>query len=137
MENRTADEIAIRELLESWAHATKQNRKDDVLANHSPSLVIFDVLPPMKYDSAESYRRSWDNWQPETDSDAQFELENLIVAAGSNVGFAHCFIRCGGTLPSGKKLEDVVRATFCLEKTGGIWSVSHQHVSKPFQVSSG
>ncbi len=132
-----ADETAIRQLLESWAEATRQNRKNDVLKNHLPSLVIFDVLPPMKYSSAESYRRSWDEWQPETQGEGQFELEDLVVTCGSNVAFAHCFIRCGGTLSSGQTFQDVVRATFCLEKIDGMWKVSHQHVSKPLQMSKG
>ena len=65
---KTANEAAseVRAVLEAWAKATRENRKDEVLKNHVPDLVIFDVLPPMKYDSAESYRRSWGDWQPET-----------------------------------------------------------------------
>jgi ketosteroid isomerase-like protein len=59
-------ETEVRAVIEAWAKATRQNRKDDVLKNHVSDLVVFDVLPPMKYESAESYRRSWDGWQPET-----------------------------------------------------------------------
>jgi ketosteroid isomerase-like protein len=32
--------------------------------------------------------------------------------------------------------EDLVRATFCLEKSAGAWRITHQHVSKPLQPSS-
>ena len=120
-------------MLESWAKATRQNRKDDILKNHTPDLVIFDVLPPMKYESAEPYRRSWDDWQPETQGEGQFELENLAVTVGSNVAFAHCFISCGGTMPDGRSFQDLVRATFCLKKLKGSWKVMHQHISKPFE----
>lgn len=125
----------VREVLEGWAKATRQNRKDDVLKNHASDLVIFDVLPPMKYESAESYRRSWDDWQPKTQGEGQFDLENLAVTAGSDVAFAHCFIRCGGTMPDGRSFQDLVRATFCLKKSGGSWKVLHQHISKPFEHS--
>ena len=69
----------IYEVIESWAKATRENRKADILANHSSDLVIFDVLPPMKYESAAEYRASWDDWQPETDGDAQFDIENLSI----------------------------------------------------------
>ena|SRR5438477_9646979 len=130
--NRTgADEV--RALLESWAKATRENRKDDILKNHSPDLVIFDVLPPMKYDSAESYRRSWGDWQPQTQGDARFDLEDLSIAATSDMAAAHCFIRCGGVTPDGRQFQDLVRATFCLRKSSGIWKVFHQHVSKPLE----
>jgi len=64
MSEMNAAETQVRAVLEDWANATQQNRKDEILKNHVPDLVIFDVLPPMKYESAESYRRSWDDWQP-------------------------------------------------------------------------
>ena len=133
MNERNGSENQIRAVLEAWARATRENHQDDVLKNHVPDLVIFDVLPPMKYESADAYRRSWGDWQPEVQSETQFDLENLTVTTGSDVAFAHCFIRCGGTTPNGRSFQDLVRATFCLQKIDGEWKVSHQHVSKPFQ----
>lgn len=126
-------ETGVRVVLEAWAKATRQNRQDDVLKNHVSDLVIFDVLPPMKYESAESYRRSWGEWQPEVQREGLFDLEDLSVTAGIDVAFAHCFIRCGGTMPNGRLFEDVVRATFCLRRIDGLWKISHQHVSKPLK----
>ena len=129
----TEAETHIRAVLEAWAAATRQNRRADVLKNHAPDLVIFDVLPPMKYESAEAYQRSWGDWQPVAQGEGQFDLENLSVTAGADVAFAHCFIRCGGTLPDGRTFQDLVRATFCLRRIEGLWKVAHQHVSKPLQ----
>ena len=68
-------------MLESCAKATRENREDDILKNHAPDLVIFDVLPPMKYDSAAAYRASWGDWQPEIQGEGQFALENRVVNA--------------------------------------------------------
>jgi ketosteroid isomerase-like protein len=124
----------VRTVLEEWAAATRQNRRNDILQHHSANLVIFDVLPPMKYESAESYQQSWDEWQPDTQHDdaTVFDLENLTITAGiGDIAFAHCFIRCGDTLPDGSTFQDLVRATFCLQKIEGSWRVEHQHVSKP------
>ena len=129
----TQADISVQAVLEAWATATRLNRQDEVLKNHVADLVIFDVLPPMKYESAESYRRSWDQWQPEAQEEGQFELEDLSVTAGTDVAFAHCFIRCGGPMPDGRTFQDVVRATFCLRKLDGSWKVSHQHISKPLR----
>jgi ketosteroid isomerase-like protein len=126
-----ADESQIRNLLEQWALATRQGRTPDVLKRHAPDLLVYDVLPPMKYEGAETYRRSWDDWQPATRGQARFDLEDLSVTAGAEVAYATCFIRCGGTLTSGRTFEDVVRATFCLRKARDGWLVAHQHVSKP------
>ena len=119
-------------VIEAWAEATRQKRKDEILKNHTPDLVIFDVLLPMKYDSAESYWRCWDVWQPKTQGDLQFDLENLSITAGTDVAFAHCFIRCGGRLSHGRTFHDLVRATFCLKKVENSWKILHQHISKPY-----
>jgi len=137
MEETTIAETAVREVVEAWAKATRQNSKDEILRNHVPDLVIFDVLPPMKYESTESYRRSWEDWQPQTQGEGKFDLENLSVTAGAEVAFAHCFIRCGGSMPNGRTFQDLVRATFCLRKLDGLWKVSHQHISKPLQQAGG
>ncbi|WP_411871127.1 YybH family protein [Vulcanococcus limneticus] len=127
----TAD-AEVRTVLEEWAEATRLGRRDEILKHHSANLVIFDVLPPMMYAGAEAYKRSWDEWQPGTQGEAVFNLENLTITAGSDVAFAHSFIRCGGTLPDGTTFQDLVRATFCLRKVDGSWLVEHQHVSKPY-----
>jgi ketosteroid isomerase-like protein len=136
MSNIKASQTQVHAILEEWAKATRQNRKDEILKNHVPDLVVFDVLPPMKYESAESYRQSWDDWQPETQGEGQFDLENLSVTVSTDLAFAHCFIRCGGTMPDGHTFQDLVRATFCLKQVDGTWKILHQHISKPIQQSS-
>jgi ketosteroid isomerase-like protein len=135
--NSHIDQEQVRRILEQWASATRKNMRDDILKNHAPDVLIYDVLPPMKYDGAEAYRRGWDDWQPDTQGEGRFDLQNLSIVAGADVAFAHCFIQCGGTLPDGKTFEDLVRATFCLKKTGGAWRIQHQHISKPFRLNAG
>ena len=131
----TADEAQVRDLLHQWASATRKGLRDDILANHLSDALIYDVLAPMKYEGAAAYRQSWDEWQPDTQGEGQFELQDLSVTVGGDVAFAHGFIKCGGVLPDGKRFEDLVRATFCLRKDSGSWKVAHQHISKPIQMS--
>jgi ketosteroid isomerase-like protein len=129
------DEAQVRLVLQQWATATRKGQRDHVLANHLPDVLIYDVLAPMKYEGATAYRQSWDEWQPDTQGEGQFDLQDLFVTAGVDVAFAHCFIKCGGVFPNGKTFEDLVRATFCLRKVSGSWKVAHQHISKPIQLS--
>ena len=131
------DDAEITDLLQQWASATRRAQREIVLVNHLPDVLIYDVLAPMKYEGTAAYRKSWDEWQPATQGEGQFELEDLSVTAGTDVAFAHGFIRCGGVLPTGKKFEDVVRATFCLRRVAGSWKVAHQHISKPIHLKSG
>ena len=126
------DEGLIRTLLDDWTRATREGRDDEVLAAHAADVMIYDVLPPLRYTSAREYRASWDDWQPDAQGAMRFELEELEVRAGDDTAFAFGLLHCGGTLPDGKTFSDTVRATFCLGKTGGQWRVVHQHLSKPF-----
>lgn len=132
----TTPKTEINDVLQQWTKATRTGEQDEILANHLSDVLIYDVLAPMKYDGAAAYRASWGDWQPETNGEGQFDLEDLEITAGDSVAFAHGFIRCGGELPDGKKFEDLVRATFCLRKVSGQWKVAHQHISKPISVSS-
>jgi ketosteroid isomerase-like protein len=129
------DETQVRLVLQRRAAATRKGQRDHVLDNHLPDVLIYDVLAPMKYEGATAYRQSWDEWQPDTQGEGQFDLQDLSVTAGVDAAFAHCFIKCGGVLPNGKTFEDLVRATFCLRKVSGSWKVAHQHISKPIQRS--
>ena len=130
-----SDEQQIRKVLEQYADATREGRRDDILANHTPDVLIFDPLPPLQHDGADAYRKSWDDWWPETDGPGAFNLRDLRVTAGHDVAFAHAIIECGGTQPDGTTFRDTVRGTYCLRKIGGRWLITHQHVSMP--VSSG
>lgn len=131
------DENQIRQLLKNWALATRKGVLDEILVHHAKDVLIYDVLPPMKYESAAAYRRSWGDWHPDTQGEGKFELQDLAVVAGKDVAYAHCFIQCGGMLQNGETFEDLVRATFYLQKADGAWKVTHQHGSKPFQSSGG
>jgi ketosteroid isomerase-like protein len=133
----TTDETQVRDLLQQWATATQRGQRNDVLANHLADVLIYDVLAPMKYEGVAAYRKSWDDWQPDTQGEGQFELQDLAVTAGADVAFAHGFIKCGGVLPNGKRFEDLVRATFCLRKENASWKIAHQHISKPIQFTGG
>jgi ketosteroid isomerase-like protein len=136
MKNETSnlDNAAlVRQVINQWAYATRKGHHEDVLVNHADNVLIFDVLPPMKYEGAAAYRRSWDEWQPDTQGEGTFELLDLVVIPGAEISFAHCFIHCGGALPDGSTFEDLVRATFCLQKFDTQWKVTHQHISKPFE----
>jgi len=128
------DELAIRALLDEWTRSTREGRKDEVLKNHDDNVLIYDVLPPMKYESASAYRESWEEWQPDAQGEMRFELENVSVTAGTDVAFAHGILQCGGTLPDGNTFQDTVRATFCLRKICTQLIVFHQHISKPYDI---
>jgi ketosteroid isomerase-like protein len=122
----------IEKILRAWTRTTREGPPDDVLKNHSDDAQIYDVLPPMKYESLAAYRASWPEWQPDAQGELLFELEDVSVTASSEVAFAHGILQCGGMLSNGSSFRDTVRATFCLRNIEGSWKIIHQHISKPY-----
>jgi ketosteroid isomerase-like protein len=134
MDTTRRDEDEIRALLDRWAEATRHDRRDAILADWAAEARVFDVLPPLAFDGAQAYRSSWDAWQPPFELPSLFEIHDLAITAGGDVAFAHFLLRCGGTLPDGKRIEDWARGTVCLHKGADGWRVRHQHVSMPLPV---
>jgi ketosteroid isomerase-like protein len=127
---KTAEQL-ITELLERWAKATSEDKKEEILPSHDEAAVIYDVLPPLSYQGTNEYKKSWGEWQPHFEIPSLFEIHDLKIYAGETHAFCHGFIRCGGTLPGGGIVEDDVRATFCLTFDAGAWRIMHQHISMP------
>jgi ketosteroid isomerase-like protein len=90
--SNTANETQIRMLLQKWAEATRHARNDEVLSNHASDALIFDVLPPLKYEGTDTYRKSWDQWQPSFEIPSLFEIHELSITAGADVAFSHFLI---------------------------------------------
>ncbi len=131
--SKVTNEAQIRQQLDDWAKATREGDDDAVLSNHASDLLIFDVLAPLQYKGAETYRKSWDEWRPTDDvGEALFEIHELGITAGETVAFAHCLIECGK-----KTNPDWVRTTFCLQKSDGKWMITHQHGSMPVSRKGG
>lgn len=121
----------VADLLHAWADRTSRGLLDDILRDHAPEAVIFDVLPPLRHDGTAAYRATWSDWQPRTEGAFTFRLEDLQITTGSEIAFAHGLLRCGGTTTEGRAFTDLVRATFCLVHGPQGWRIAHQHISAP------
>jgi uncharacterized protein (TIGR02246 family) len=131
-DERSADERAVRELIERWAHAVHAGDLDAVLADHDSEIVMFDVPPPNDgVRGIDAYRETWPpffEWQRQG---AMFELDTLEVTAGDDVAFAHALLRCD--VPDALAAEPTkrLRLTIGLRKASGRWTVTHEHHSFP------
>jgi uncharacterized protein YndB with AHSA1/START domain/ketosteroid isomerase-like protein len=118
----------IRALLESWAAAVRRHDMPAILALHAPDIVMFDLPPPLQAKGLEDYERTWDLFFQYHRVSQAFDIEELSIVAGDDVGFAFGIMRCGaGRDPAGFQF----RVTIGLRRIDGAWCVVHEHHSLP------
>ena len=128
------DEEQIRQLVQRWARAVHDGDLDGVLADHADDIVMFDVPPPDEgVRGIDAYRDCWPpffEWQRQG---AVFDVVELSVTAGTDVGFAVALLRCGTPDELAQDPGRRLRLTLGLRKQQGRWVVAHEHHSFPLR----
>ncbi len=99
--------------------------------------MVFDIVPPLQYVGAETFRNHWDEGFSSIQGPFGYEIADLSITVGDDVAFTHCLGRSSATLPTGQKIGNWLRWTACFRKIGGKWLIVHEHVSVPFDVKTG
>lgn len=128
---KSADEAAIRELVEKWASAVRARDLTGILASHSPEIVMFDVPPPLVSKGIDAYRKTWELFFSWADDPVVFDFNEMDVTAGDDVAFVTALMKCAGTETNGERTRLEFRLTIGLRKIGGRWIVMHEHHSIP------
>ncbi|MFH8571105.1 YybH family protein [Streptomyces sp. NPDC017993] len=130
---RTADEAALRALLEDRVAATAARDARRFLAPCAPDVVQFDLAPPLQLKGAEALdREAVETWYATWDGTIEITLTEVGITVGDDVAFSHSLNRMHGTKSDGSQVELWSRATVGFRKTGGSWRITHTHDSVPF-----
>ena len=121
----------VRQLVEEWAGAVRRNDLAGILRNHSPSILMFDVPPPLQSEGIDAYTRTWDVFFSWSHDPVVFDIAEMSVTAGREVAFVAAVMRCSGRETSGEDIELEFRLTVGLRKIAGRWIVMHEHHSIP------
>jgi NAD(P)H-dependent FMN reductase/ketosteroid isomerase-like protein len=104
---------------------------------YAPAVVSFDVEPPLQHVGVDAKLKNWARAFT-LFQDVSYELRDLAVEVGGDIGFAHAFGRLSGTLATGDRTDGMwVRATFCFRRIDGDWLITHDQASIPVDVLSG
>lgn len=130
-QSSTKDAVAIRNLLEDWASAVRKKDLVGILHNHSPSILMFDVPPPLQSKGIEAYTKTWDLFFSWAHDPVVFDIREMDITAGDDVAFVAALMRCAGTEANGEDIELDFRLTIGLRKIENEWVVTHEHHSIP------
>lgn len=117
------------------------NAKDSakIMANyeHSPTLVVFDLLPPRQYTGWEAYKKDWEGVLAGCKSAPKLEMTELAIDAGADFGFGHNIQHMSCTGTNGAPMDLTFRVTDGYRKIHGKWLIAHEHVSVPVDLETG
>ena len=133
------EEAAIRALIDRWTKAAQEKNVDGVMSiyQRGPSLVAYDLVPPLQYKGWDAYRADYKAFFDHYDGPIEFEFRDLVIAAAATFGYSHELQRVSGTLKGGQKAAFWLRVTDVYHKIGGQWRVVHEHVSVPTNLETG
>jgi ketosteroid isomerase-like protein len=132
---RSSDEAEIRQLIDSRLEAIHAKDTNAVMASSAPDFLLFDLAPPLQHRGADMNRKGLEEWFTTFRGAVGYELRDLSITAGDEVAFGHSLARISGARTDGTQTDVWVRATLCLRRIGGKWTIAHEHVSVPFEMA--
>jgi uncharacterized protein (TIGR02246 family) len=138
MKSRQAtDEAQLRQIIEDWAQAVRSKDIDQLTSNYASDVLLFDVVNQLQHVGSAAVRTRAMQWIASFEGSIGYEVRDLRITTDNNVAFCHSLNGINATTKDGQKVAMWVRATVCFRKMDGMWRVTHEHSSVPFDGESG
>ena len=124
------NETEIRQLINNWAKAVRENNMEGIMAFHASDMVMYDVPPPFESIGLDAYRETWDTFFKYTRAGV-FDIDELHVVAGDDVAFCYAKMHCEDKANKEDYERLDFRLTIGLKKVNGQWVILHEHHSIP------
>jgi uncharacterized protein (TIGR02246 family) len=133
---RGTGEAEIRSLVADSVKALRAKDIDRLVASYAPDVMLFDVVNPLRSRGADTVRKRLEDWLTFQDP-IEYEVRDLSISTAGDVAFSHSLNHVSATTKDGKKLDMWWRASVGYQKLDGKWLITHEHVSVPFDMTSG
>lgn len=135
---KSKDETEIRQSIESFIRAFRAKDVQGILACYAPNVVAFDMMPPLRHNGIQSWRKVWEQSIPMMDGTIDAEVRDLTIDVASSGDMALCHGLNHFVMKGGKEDADMwFRWTAGFHKINGKWLVTHEHTSVPSEMESG
>ena len=132
------DEAQIRELIAKWRRALEAKDLDGLTADYAPDALLFDVKPPHRLQGPAAIRQVWEQCFPHFPAKFKSEHHDLKFVVGEDVAFVYGLHHIKPIDPPNHPAgQSWIRVTACYKKVNGRWLVAHEHVSMPFDCTTG
>jgi uncharacterized protein (TIGR02246 family) len=129
----TPDEEAIVDVLESVQRAHQSKDAAAIAEAFTPDAVLFSLAPPLT--NRGLVRAELEKWLASWDGGVSLSAAELAITVDGSLAVARCLTRMQGrNQEEGAPVDLWYRTTIVLEKSGGVWRITHQHDSVPFYM---
>ena len=133
-----SDEAEIRRLIADWSRALEAKDLDGLVAKYVDDAVLYDVKPPYLTRGPAAIRQVWQDCLPYFPAKFKSEHRDLKISVGGDVAFVFGLHHMKPIDPPDHPAgQSWIRVTACYRKVGGAWKVAHEHVSMPFDCTTG
>jgi uncharacterized protein (TIGR02246 family) len=127
----------IRQLVEHRSEAIRSRDFERSTSMMAEDYLLFDVVDPLQSKGAGAARNRAKEWFATFQGPIGYEIHDLQINAGNEVGFSHGLNHVSATRLDGNPLDMWWRATVCYRKVDGHWKITHEHNSVPFNANNG
>ena len=127
----------IRQLFDNWAKAFEAKDVDGVMTMYAPNITAFDIVPPLRFQGADNYRKDYSQFFAQFSGPIHVEVPGMQVEVSGDTAFAYGLERIVGKMTSGAPVDMWLRYTEGLKRIDGQWRVVHEHISVPVDMATG
>jgi uncharacterized protein (TIGR02246 family) len=131
-----SQEAEIRAAMAAWARALEAKDLDAMLRDYEPDAVLYDVGG--QYVGLPAIRKIWEFCLPYFPETFHSKHEDVTILAGPEVAVMHALHRfeVPGD-PAHMMAQSGTRVTVAYRKRDGVWRVTHEHASMPYDFDKG
>jgi ketosteroid isomerase-like protein len=130
--HKTGSESQIRALLDDWTNALRVKDSGGVLSHYVAEGPPSFISPPLKYAGAHALDEAGlETWFSSFHGPLGYEIHDLTITAGDDMGFCHSLNRLSGMKTDGDWMDIWLRTTVHLRKIDGKWKIAREHKSPP------
>lgn len=137
IDTNAADAAEIRRLNEEWAKALREKNIEGLMVHYAPEIVVFGITPPLHYTGKENHRKHWEDMLASFEDVVDYKIHDLHITADHNIAFSESLNYIGGEMKNGQNGGTWIRVTVCYKRVNNKWLATHEHVSVPFDPTTG
>lgn len=127
----------LEQLIDERVTAVRRRDSATLLRQHDDQVLTFPLLPPTASRGRQAIGAALDKWFEGYADGPGYEVHDLIVEAGDDLGCCAFFYHVTGTLTTGDVVDMWVRSTAVFRRLDDGWRLVHAHESVPFDPATG